>query len=362
MKIEERKQQIEDLTKEIREAITAENVDLAKEKREALNKAKELRDLEIEQENEEKRELENKVEERKVDEKMETNIKVNEMRALTKAVLKAEMTVEERAVIKTDANAAVLPAQYINKLEELRKGYGSLKFLCDVIPVNKNTGTMPIVDLEQNTMLDVLEGDDIVEGALVTTDMDFSVSKVGLIDKLSSEVVEDAEIDIQNTVEKNFMEIAIRKENVRILNAINTGATAIVTPVDYTALETVMATALPSVKAGLVTLCNVEGYALLKNMKDTQKRPLNLITSIGDTEYFNGKPIYTFDSSLVTLTEGKTVLFYSLNSKEAIKFFDRKGITIARADKFENDSKMIRVLERFDVKAGTVRSIKKIEL
>lgn len=287
--------------------------------------------------------------------------KVNEMRALTKAVLKKEMSEEERAVIKSSDNSAVLPDQYINKLEELRKGFGSLKQLCDVIPVTKNEGTMPIVDLEQNEMKDVLEGDDIANGDMVTTDMSFKCSKVGLLDVLPSELVEDAEIDIQNTVEKNFMEIAIRKENVRILNAINTGATPEVAT-DYTTLEDVMAKALPSVKAGLVTLANVEGYAHLKNMKDKQGRSLGLITDNGGVEYYNGKPIITFDSSLVTPGEGMSKVYYSLNMKEAIKFFDRKGITIARADKFENDTKLIRVLERFDVKTGTKRSIKKIEL
>lgn len=361
MKIEELRQQKAEKVEEVRKLNQENKIEEAEKLLEEVRSLDKQIKITEELEAEEMRDLQSqkaKKEERGDVKKME---KVNEMRALVKTVLKKEMSEEERAVVKTTENAAVLPDQYINRLQELRKGYGSLKELCDVIPVTKNSGTMPVVDLEQNEMKDVLEGDDIVEGALVTTDMTFSVSKVGLIDKLSTEVVEDAEIDIQNTVEKNFMEIAIRKENVRILNAINTGATAI-TGTDYTALEDCMATALPSVKAGLVTLVNVEGYAYLKNMKDGQKRPLNLITTIGDQEYFNGKPIYVFDSSLITSSEGMTKVFYSVNAKEAIKFFDRKGITIARADKFENDTKMIRVLERFDVKAGTTRSIKKLEL
>lgn len=361
MKIEELRQLKATKVEEVRKLNNENKIEEAEKALEEVRSLDKQIKITEELEADEMRELQQqkaKKEERGDVKKME---KVSEMRALVKAVLKKEMSDEERAVVKTVDNSAVLPDQYINRLEELRKGYGSLKGLCDVIPVTKNSGTMPVVDLEQNEMKDVLEGDDIVEGALVTTDMDFSVSKVGLLDKLSSEVVEDAEIDIQNTVEKNFMEIAVRKENVRILNAINIGAT-VVTATDYTALEDVMAKALPAVKAGLVTVCNVEGYALLKNMKDAQKRPMNLITTIGDTEYFNGKPIITFDSSLLACSEGKTCMFFSLNTKEAIKFFDRKGITIARADKFENDTKMIRVLERFDVKAGTTRSIKKIEL
>jgi len=48
--------------------------------------------------------------------------------------------------------------------------------------------------------------------------------------------------------------------------------------------------------------------------------------------------------------------------KEAVKFFDRKQVTIAKAEKFENDTKMLRILERIDVKKGSTRSIKKMEL
>lgn len=144
----------------------------------------------------------------------------------------------------------------------------------------------------------------------------------------------------------------------------NTNATAIEEATDYTALENVMAEALPAVKAGLITLCNVEGYAHLKNMKDKQGRNMNLITTIGDTEYFNGKPIVTFDSSLVTPTLDKKKVFYSLNMKEAVKFIQRKDITIARSNEagFNDDTIKLRILERFDVTKGSTRSIKKIEL
>ena len=100
-------------------------------------------------------------------------------------------------------------------------------------------------------------------------------------------------------------------------------------------------------------------------MKDKNGRSLNLITTGADgREYFNGKPIVTFDSSLVELTESKTKLFFSLNMKEAVKYLERKGVTIARSTEagFNDDTIKLRILERFDVIKGSVRSIKKIEL
>lgn len=303
--------------------------------------------------------------------------KVNEMRAITKYVMGAgrtqedieerglKMSTEERAVIKSSDNSAVLPDQFINQLQEIKKGFGSLKYLCDVIPVTKNKGTIPVVDYDQNTLADVAEGADIADGTLVTTDIDFTCSKVGLIQTLSSELVDDAEVEIESIARNNFTEITVAKENKKIMTVVDENATAITgTDLDYTALEDVMAKALPSVKAGLITLCNVEGYALLKNMKDKQGRNLGLITEMNGVEYFNGKPIYTFDSSLVTPSEGMTKIFYSLSMKEAVKYFDRKGVTIARSTEagFNNDTVKLRILERMAVAKGSIRSVKKLEL
>ena len=50
--------------------------------------------------------------------------------------------------------------------------------------------------------------------------------------------------------------------------------------------------------------------------------------------------------------------------KEAVKFIQRKDITIARSNEagFNDDTIKLRILERFDVTKGSTRSIKKIEL
>ena len=57
MKIEERKQQIEALTAELRSLVEAEDLDGAKAKKEELRKAKEFLVIEEEQEEQEKRDL-----------------------------------------------------------------------------------------------------------------------------------------------------------------------------------------------------------------------------------------------------------------------------------------------------------------
>ncbi|MDU7085915.1 MAG: phage major capsid protein [Clostridium sp.] len=359
MKVKELRRLIEEKKVEARQLLKEDKL------KEAQDITAEIRKLEIkaklseELEEEEKRDLENQRDLGNI----KTKTEVNEMRSIVKSIMGKELSTEERATVVSSDNAAVLPKQFINQLQEIKKGYGSLKELCDVIPVTKNEGTIPVVDYDQNELADIAEGEDIVDGTLVTTDLPYKCKKVGLIQSLSSELVEDAEIEIEGIAKTNFTEISVAKENKKIMTIVNANAT-VVEAIDYTTLEDVMAKALPTVKAGLITLCNVEGYAHLKNMKDKQGRNMNLITTIGDKEYFNGKPIETFDSSLVTPSEGKTKVYFSLNMKEAVKYPERKGVTIARSTEagFKDDTIKLRILERFDVIKGSVRSIKKIEL
>lgn len=360
-------------SKEIRALIESKKVEarsLLKDDKlkEAEDITAEIRNLERkakiseELEEEEKRDLENQRDVKKIDKRDKD--KINEFRALTKSIIGKDLSQEERAVIKSTSVGTVIPKEYVNKIEEVRKGFAPLKDLCDVIPVTKAEGTIPIVDLDQNEMQDLVEGDDIADGSLVTTDISYKVVSVGLIDKFSFESVEDAEVNLEELATKNFSEIAVRKENKRIIAAINTGSTAstsLATDLQEI-LEEEMASVVPAAAAGLITLVNTKAYVYLKNKKDKQGRNLNLITLVGGKEYFNNKPIERIDDAVApALTEGKTMLAYTVNMKEAIKFIDRKQITIARAEKFESGAKMVRVLERIDVKSGTTRSIKKIE-
>jgi HK97 family phage major capsid protein len=211
-------------------------------------------------------------------------------------------------------------------------------------------------------MADVAEGDDIVDGTLVTTDVAFKCAKVGLIQSLTSELLDDAEVEMESLVNKNFANIATVKENVKILKVIKDNDVA-ATGADYTDLNKLIDSALPSCKAGLVTLTNVTGYVYLKNLNDNEGRPLNLITEIGGVEYFHGKPIvYVEDTLLPPVTAGKKI-FYVLHFKEVVKYCDRKAITIARSTEagFKDDTVKIRILERFIPVLGSKRSLKRME-
>lgn len=311
-------------------------------------------------EEEEKRSLEAQ-KSKKEDKKTEVD-EAGEMRAVVKSIMGTEMTTEERATIKSVDNAAVIPKQFINQLQEIKKGFGSVKEYCDIIPVTKNEGTIPVVDLDQNTLPEVVEGDNIIDGTLVTTDLPFKCAKHGLIQTLTSELLDDAEIEIEGLVKKNFTEIVMVAENTKILKIVKDNAVVVTGATNYEDVTKTMDGSLPSVRAGLACLTNIAGYVLLKNMKDVNKRSLDLVTEIGGKYYFNGKELIVVDDTLLPATALKAV-YYVLNFKEAVKFMDRKAVTIARSVEagFTTDTVKVRILERFAVVKGSVRSIKKIE-
>ncbi|SMC19326.1 phage major capsid protein, HK97 family [Clostridium acidisoli DSM 12555] len=363
-KLEELRGQLDAKKVEIRGFLDEKKADEAEKATVEKRNLEKLITIQVELDADEKRDLESQKNKKKEVDK--TMAEVSEMRAIVKKIMGQETTVEERDAITTADNSAVLPKEFINNLMILQKGYGSLKSLCDIVPVHKNEGTIPVIDLDQNTMSDVLEGADIVDGTLVTTDIPFTVSKVGLIQTLTSELLDDAEIEIESLVNSNFLNIATVKENVKILKVLTDNATAVAgTPIDYSAVENAIDSALPSVKSGLVTITNVDGYVALKNMKDKQGRNLNLITvDANGVEYFHSKPIvYVEDTLLPIVTTDKTQIFYIANTKEAIKFCDRNQVTIARSTEagFNDDTVKVRILERFGVVKGSVRSIKRIE-
>lgn len=361
MGIKELRERYEALKSELREFIESGDLEKSKAKEKEVKEARELLRIAEDQEKEDRERILNQKrvkEDRKI-------TREEELRAIAAIALKrgSELTEEERGTIVSSGNSAIIPKQFVDDLIEIKKGYGSLKEYCDVIPVTKNEGTVPVIDYDQNELADVVEGQDIVEGNLVTTDVSFKCTKVGLFQKVSSETIDDASVEVDTLIRNNFSEIATTKENKKIIALINKNATVVEEATDYDAIENAIDSTVPSAKTGVVTLCNSAGYCLLNNKKDTQGRPLNLITvGANGVEYFHNKPIAQFDDSLVAPTKEKKAVFFVLNFKEAVKFIDRKQITVATGKEIKDDTDMWSILERIDVVSGSKRTIKKIEL
>lgn len=360
MKTFELKQEIETKADELKEKLEARDVESSKQLSQEIRELEDLLKIQEEQEEREMKEIKSqKLNEERGDLEMSS---VNEMRALTKKIMGEQLTDEERAVIKTSDNAPLFPKQFIDEVEKIKKGFGGLKGYCHVIPVNRMEGTKPVVDMNQNALQTIAEGTNIVEGALASTEITFKCVKVGLMDVLSSESVDDATIEIEALVKENFAEIATVNENTKIVNILKENASAVEGITDYKGIAEEMDKMVPATRNGLVLLTNEDGFAYLKNLQDKQGRPLNLVTEMNGRYYFNGKELVVVDKAILTPESG-TQIFIIANMREAVKFFDRKAVTIEKWRDPKNDTENISILERFDVKkGGTTRSLKKIEI
>lgn len=360
MKTFELKQEIETKADELKEKLEARDVESSKQLSQEIRELEDLLKIQEEQEEREMKEIKSqKSTEERGDLEMST---VNEMRALTKKIMGEQLTEEERAVIKTSDNAPLFPKQFIDEVEKIKKGFGGLKEYCHVIPVNRMEGTKPVVDMNQNALQAIAEGTNIVEGALASTEISFKCAKVGLMDVLSSESVDDAAVEIEALVKENFSEIATINENTKIVNILKENASVVESVTDYKGIADEMDKMVPAARNGLVLLTNEDGFAYLKNLQDAQKRPLNLVTEMNGRYYFNSKELVVVDKAILAPDSG-TQIFIIANMREAVKFFDRKAITIEKWRDPKNDTENISILERFDVKkGGTTRSLKKIEI
>jgi HK97 family phage major capsid protein len=289
----------------------------------------------------------------------------DEYRAIAKLVLKREIKPEERALVTVADNAAILPDQFINQLQVLRKGFPSLKRFCHVIPVTGKSGSMPFASIGNNKLSKLTSGSPIPEGEKATEDIKFSVDDYGKIIPIENSLTDDEVVGlIQNVITPEFAEASVLTENEEILAIIKANATAISGATSYEDVEDAMNGTLPSLRSGIVTLTNLSTYVYLKSLKDKEGRPLNLVTQLADgTEIFNGKPLIVMDDADVAPTTPGEMIFYVTNIWALVKFFDRKGYTIATSSEvlFKYNQTAIRVLERFDIQKLDARACKKIE-
>lgn len=361
-KILQLKNQIKELTKEMRSFLDAKDTEKAKEKRDELKKVKELLAIEEELYEEEKRALKNQSKS-KTTKNNRDNIEKQEIRALAKAVLGNKLDEEERTLVTVAGNSAVLPEGFVNKLEVYRKGFPSLKKYCHVIKVTTKTGKLPVATLGQNTLAKLSSDQEIPEGAMVSDKVSYDVEDFGKFVPIERDLTEDEAVSlIENVLIPDFGEGSVTAENTEILSIVKANSTDVTSPTNYEDIEKAIDSTTPSAKSGLITITNTTGYCYLKGMKDATGRSLNLITKIGDTEYFNGYPIVYLDDADIH-DDSNTHVFYVANLKELVKFFDRKGILIEKSSEFlfNKNQDCIRAIERFDTVKGNSRSAKCIK-
>lgn len=370
------REKIETLKAESRSLSDENKLDEAEAKLNEIRSLKKKIKIQEELENEEREQLKDKEKEfRKEDDVMEKreDKKELEYRALVKAMLGKNLTEEERAAI-TNGNfnsntGAIVPSEFVNKVDLYRSGKKSLKSYCDVIPVTTDNGKMPAAYLDDE-LADLEEDADMVESMINMAEIDFKVTDKGLLKKVGNNVLDDGAVNfIDGVLAPNFATASINRENKDIMKVVASNSKTVTVEAEEK-VEDIIAKTISktddNIADGLVIVTNGEGYSYIDNLRDGSGRKSDDVTYInGVLHYKNKEVIKISDSKLPAIAEGKTMIFYVTNLK-TVKFFDRKIMEIAKSTEagFKANKTYIRAIERYDVKVNPEEKIKatKIEV
>jgi len=360
MKIEERKQEIETLTGELKTLIENRDVEGAKAKKEEIRKAQYLLKMEQEIENNEKRELENQSKNEGEVVSMENREKQTamELRAILKASMGKSISEEERALLVGGSNGEgyILPQDVKTKINTLIRQYKSFRDVLGYMPTTALTGSFPIENFETvSELIDFTDGTDGTEADDVKfRNVPFALKEKGALIKLSNTLLAMTDNDLINYVAQIFAKKAMITENKMAITALKNGKT-VKAVADWKALKKSINVDLDeAVKYGLVVVTNQDGFDVLDSALDAQGRPVLQPDPTQPTrKLFMGFPVEVYSNSLLatTGTTTKKAPIYYGNLAEAVKFVDNGKYSFATSSEagFKSNTTFARVIEYVDV-------------
>ena len=116
----------------------------------------------------------------KNDDKTET--RKLQLSAMAKTVRGRELNEEERNVMSSTNNGAIIPQEFVSEFEKLKQGYPSIKQYCHVIPVVSNAGKMPVrAGSTINKLANLVEDQELVKAMLSTKPLAYDIDDYGLL-------------------------------------------------------------------------------------------------------------------------------------------------------------------------------------
>lgn len=359
--MEELKNQLEKLNSELLDLVGKEDFENAKAKKteitEIVKKINEAKNAEAEEKAEaEKRSLQKQ--KRKDGNNMETRSYKNAAEELMKGGV-----ISTRAIqVNGENTKAVVPEQFINELEKLELGYGSLENECEVIPVSAPQGKRPVSVLG-GKLSKLTPGQKIPEGSLDFKQLTYDVEAYGEIIAVDNALGEDSAVDLFSIIKENFAIKSVNTKNEAILTAIEANKKS--NDVELTgdvvgAIIDVIDSYAPSVRRFVKVLANTALRSKIKNAFYSESGKDERVTVDANGRVFiDSHEVLEFDS---TLANG-TAQGYVLPTK-SIKFFKRSGVEIAQSSEafFDSNATAIRVVERFDVKGLDNEMVKATKL
>lgn len=279
-----------------------------------------------------------------------------QLSAMSKTIRGIQLNEEERDVMSSTNNGAVIPQEFVNEFEKLKEGYSSLKEHCHIIPVNRNAGKMPVrAGATVDKLANLAEDTELVKAMLKTQPMTYDIDDYGLLAPIDNSLLEDSEINFLEFVNEEFAEFAVNTENSEVVKQAKE-VLAEETINDYTGLIKTINSLVPNARKRAVIVTNSDGRAYLDGLMDKQGRPLLKELSDGGDLIFKGRPVIELEESI--FEAGDETKFIVSDFKTLIKFLDRKQYLIDQSKEagYTKNQTVARIIERFDVNSPLDKS------
>lgn len=279
-----------------------------------------------------------------------------QIRAMAKSITRTELSQEERSVISSENNGAIIPQEFVDEFEKLKEGYPSLKSYCHVIPVNSLNGKMPVKKQATRKLANLVKDTELTKAMIETQPLAYDIDDYGLLAPIDNGLLEDGEINFLEYVNEEFAECSVNTENDQIITTVK----ALLTEkagADHTDLIKAINGLSPNARKNAVIITNSEGRGYLDGLMDKQGRPLLKELSDGGELTFKGRPVVEVDAECMPITPSKYE-FIIADMKTLIKFFDRKQYLIDKSTEagYTKNQTIVRIIERFDVKGAIEKS------
>ena len=367
-KMRELMTQIETKTAEAKAFMEGENKDVAKAN-EIMNEVDSLKaEFEIESKMFEAEKMFNSEDAQKAAEEKKKESTVEEFAKAVRMIANGQIKDLSESVL-ADGGYAV-PEDIQARVEYHKEAEFDLKTLVDVEPVSTNKGARTYQKKAAITgLVKVDEGGAIPKHAEPKFErVTFTIEDFAGIIPVTNDVLEDANpTNIAEVVTKWLARASVATDNAEILGAIKTKSAVELDGLDGIK-KAINVTLGQAYAPASVIITNDDGLNYLDCLKDGNDRPLLnpdptapaiLRLRIGA----NLIPVKVVPNSVLTTESGK-MPFIVGDMKEAIKFFDRKKITMKASDvasvggvsAFENNLTFFRAIERIDVAVKDVNA------
>ncbi len=258
----------------------------------------------------------------------------------------------------------VVPEDIQTKVQQYKDAEFDLKTLVDVEPVTTNKGARTFQAKTAVTgLVKVDEGGAIPKHAEPKFErVTYAIGDFAGVIPVTNDLIEDANsTNITEVVTQWLARASVATGNEQILEAIKTKDAVELTDLDGIK-KAVNVTLGQAYAAASVIVTNDEGLNYLDTLKDGMNRPLLNpdITAPTEMRFRIGAhliPVKVVPSHILPV-DGNKIPFIVGDMKEAIKFFDRKKVTLKASDAatvggvsaYENNLTFFRAIERIDVK------------